>query len=227
MAEPLFKKIRLDTHLLDKQREFYACCMGLPMVSEGSDGFSVQAGATELEFVRAEPGIEPLYHFALNIPENQIGEALAWTSARATVPARSNGEALYDFETWNSHAFYFLDAAGNLLEFIARHSLRNARTEPFTANSVECVSEMGLSTTDVRTTSRALMDNLGIACYPDSGAIPADDFQAVGNEYGLFIVAKVGRIWLGSEKTARPYRSTIWTSKGVPLELGDSHARIC
>jgi catechol 2,3-dioxygenase-like lactoylglutathione lyase family enzyme len=227
MTRPLFERVQLETHRLDAQKEFYACHLGLPLVAEQADRFAVQAGATVLEFVETEPGNEPCYHIAFNIPENQIEVALVWVRERAPIPLKRDGESIYEFETWRAQAFYFFDPAGNLLELIARHTMENASREAFGPGSFLCVSEVGVATEEVRATSIALIEALELKCYPDPSTQPGEDFQALGNENGLFVVARRGRTWLGSDRSAQTFRSKVQTTKSVQLQLTDTHAIIC
>jgi catechol 2,3-dioxygenase-like lactoylglutathione lyase family enzyme len=226
MSNPLFRKVQLETHGLEAQREFYVSRLGLPLANDTRSSFSVLAGETELEFLQNGSGGKPCYHVAFNIPENRIAEALVWTESRTVVPTKPNSEAIYEFESWHSHAFYFCDPAGNLLEFIARHSLDNGTESPFNAESIQCVSEIGIATADVASTSGVLVDALNIALYPEAGAQPSAEFQSVGDENGMFVVAKRGRAWLGSEKSAQQFPLKVWTTRGVKLQLTDTHVVI-
>jgi catechol-2,3-dioxygenase len=220
----LFAKVQLRNNALQALRDFYVGSLGLPLVSEQADRFCVAVGESELEFLAAEPETQPIYHIAFNIPENQIMEALSWTRSRAEILVKSDGSPIYDFATWDAHAFYFSDPAGNLLEMIARHTLSNASDEHFGAASITCVSEVGVATPDVPETVQNLIDQLGIRCYPDPEAPMSEEFQAVGDENGLFVVAKVGRSWLGSDKSAHPVPTKVRTRSGIELEFHATHA---
>lgn len=223
----LFAKVQFQTHALEAEREFYACTLGLPLIADEGRSFSVLVGQSELEFVATDCVVQPIYHIAFNIPENQIEEALDWTRTRANIPVKSDGSPIYDFATWDAHAFYFCDPAGNLLEMIARHTLSNASDEHFGAASITCVSEVGVATPDVPETVQNLIDQLGIHCYPDRAAPVSEEFQAVGDENGLFVVAKVGRSWLGSDKSAQPVPTKVRTRSGIELEFHVTHAETC
>jgi catechol-2,3-dioxygenase len=226
MTTPLFHLIQLQTARLDDQRRFYTETLGFKIVSEDRLSFAVEIGATILKFQEAAVAT-PLYHFALNIPENKIDEALAWTQRRTSIVQKSDGNHVYDFEGWQAHAFYFLDPEGNILEFIARHTLKNSSPKPFDASLVTCVSELGVVTADVAKTSQMLIDQLGWSCYPDANGTPGDEFQAVGSEQALFIVVKRDRVWLGSELRASPFPAEVVVSGSpTPFDLGDTRCRI-
>src|SRR5512134_3915364 len=113
--------LELPTRDLKVQEEFYAGVLELP-VKLISSGLEVQAGKTELLFTPAGPDFEGAYHFAFNIPENQFHASKEWISSRVPLLCDDSGQDEFASENWNSHSIYFKDAAGNVLEFIARHN---------------------------------------------------------------------------------------------------------
>ncbi len=185
------KSLELQTADLEGQRDFYEGVLGLPVRLAGGK-LGVTAGWSQLVFSPAAGTESPLYHFAFNIPENQFDAAMAWTAARTAILADASGERVFPSESWNAHAMYFKDAAGNILEFIARHDLRNAVNEEFDSGQILCVSEIGLGTEDVTGLVRQLGERLGISPFKGEGS---DTFTAVGDDEGLFIVVQRGRIW--------------------------------
>jgi catechol-2,3-dioxygenase len=198
------RELTLQSKDAAAQRAFYHDLLGLPVVEEDSQHVTFQAGHTRLTFEQAASALpNSTYHFAFNIPENQIMQAKDWLIARtplAVAPDNSQQE-IYDFTDWNAHAFYFLDGDGNIVEFIARHNLNNASDVPFSEDSLIGVSEMGLATPDVIRTVADLQHNLGLPVWRGAGS---DMFSAVGDEHGLFIVVKTGRKWLSSDRAALP-----------------------
>jgi catechol-2,3-dioxygenase len=180
--------LKLSTQDLSTQRHFYANVLRLP-VTLTHDTLTVQAGATQLIFVQTQTPV--VYHFAFNIPENQLRNAKAWLNQRAPLAKNAAGVDEYDFTDWNAHAVYFYDPAGNILELIARHTLPNATTVPFNQQQILNVSEIGFATDDVPVTVRIMQTQFGLSSY---GA-GSDTFAAVGDEHGLFIVVKRGREW--------------------------------
>lgn len=193
--------LELETADLDGQRDFYEGVLGLQCSLAGGK-LVVTAGWSELVFGLAASAPAPQYHFAFNIPENQFEAAMAWTAARTAVLADASGEQVFPSESWNADALYFKDAAGNILEFIARHDLSNAVSEDFNSGQILCVSEIGLGAQDVNGLVREFGEQLGLAPFRGEGS---DTFTAVGDDEGLFIVVQRGRIW-------RP-------DSGVPAEL--------
>ncbi len=98
------------------------------------------------------------------------------------------------FEAWNAESVYFADPAGNILEFIAHHPLRNGRPGPFSPEDLLSVSEIGLVVPDTKDALDRLAE-IDLAPFKP----PYDSFAAVGDAYGLFIVVTPGRVWLPTE----------------------------
>nr|WP_144025369.1 hypothetical protein [Paenibacillus rhizosphaerae] len=115
-------------------KEFYANKLGFPVEFQTKDSFTVRVGETALSFVRDDGAVRPHYHYALNIPENQIVEAKEWLLRQGcpllnAAPMEFQGidasEDIAFFRGTNAHAIYFEDPSGNLVELIARHSMKN------------------------------------------------------------------------------------------------------
>ena len=183
-------ELRLKTGDLSNQREYYAHILRLPVIAEKSTWLAIQAGGTKLVF-EYEEGWRGRYHFAFDVPENQFEAAKAWITRRTSLVKLDGTDAYYS-TGWNAHNLYFYDAAGNILEFIARHNQPNASSQPFSERSLLYVSEIGLATDDVAATVDDLCTTLGLEVYVGADS---DSFTAVGGEDGLFIVVKRGRVW--------------------------------
>lgn len=168
-------------------KPFYRDVVGL-----GSDGEAMVAGWTTLRFV-PRPDAKPV-HMAFNVAEHRFADAKARLAERVALVGDE-----YFFEDWNAHACYFRDPAGNLLEFIARHTL------PTETDSLVplCVSEIGVAVPSV---SEWLNAHPDLARYRP----PTDEFATVGDEEGLFIVVREGRPWYPDFQTL---------AHGGPLEV--------
>ncbi|WP_341480091.1 ring-cleaving dioxygenase [Paenibacillus dendrobii] len=197
-----FEEIKLKTAELVTLKQFYQDTLGVPVIAEEDGLFSLRIGDTLLTFEQAAEG-QPFYHYAFNIPENQFKEAKAWLSNRVTLN-REEGEDEADFESWNASAVYFEDPAGNIVELIARHNLNNASGEPFNANSLLCVSEIGIVRDDVRLFVEELQSK-GFPKWREGN----DGFVPVGDEHGLLIVVKKDRRWFFAEKDSEIFPLSI------------------
>lgn len=183
--------LRLHAPELAPIRDYYVGKLGLPVTHESEREISVQVGWTTLSFVVGAVTPRTSYHIAFNIPENQLEAGKAWIEAR--IPIRTHeGRDTYHFESWNADASYFDDPFDNVLEIIARHTLPTASNVPFSTASLLCVSEIGLPTTDVLADAARYCEQLGVRVFADSHY---PEFTAVGDDEGLLILAKRGRIW--------------------------------
>ena len=210
-------KLELQTSNLLKCKDFYTKVLDLVLLSESDTSFSVKAGATELVFHQTEdPSSKPFYHFAFNIPQNMFQEAKAWLQARVEL-SKDDGKEEVHSTNWNSHAVYFDDAVGNILEFIARHQLNNDANGPFSSEHILNVSEIGLPSEDVLKTVAELTRQLNLSTFRE----PSTTFAPVGDEDGLFIVSKFGRVWFMSDKPAHyhPVRVTFTGTQPKTLTL--------
>ncbi len=220
------QKLELLSADLLAQRDFYVNILELP-TELGSSGLLVQAGKTQIFFKQAPSNFEGAYHFAFNIPENQYGSARAWIMSRTALLHDKSGKEDFESKSWNSDSFYFLDAAGNVLELIARHSLQNARQENFNSRQILNVSEIGLPSENVIWLANELCTRLGVSVYKQE--LNAT-FTPVGDENGLLILPVRDRIWMpDSGVPARLLPITVkgmtndreWEIRGYPYEISD------
>jgi hypothetical protein len=177
---------------------------------------TIVAGDTRITFIEDPRAAKPFYHFAFNIPENKIVAAREWQLARSPllpIPDRNRARDLppdiVDYSHWNAHSVFFLDPGGNVVEYIARHDLKNAASGAFTSRDILAVTEIALVVDDVAATTARLRPALAIEHYRGSSA----DFAALGDEEGLVLVMRRGRILnfnpSSQEKAARIYPTTV------------------
>jgi catechol-2,3-dioxygenase len=115
-----------------------------------------------------------------------------------------------DYRHWNAHSIFFLDPAGNVLEYIARHDLKNAADGPFGWTDILYASEIGLVVDDVPRAAEQVASAAALAPY--RGA--SDLFTAMGDEYGLLLVMKRGRV---IDFTSNPHNAVRVYRTGVTL----------
>lgn len=190
------QNLRLYTHKLAEQKQFYTQTLGFAIAEETESFFSIQIGYSKLTFINSE--IDAYYHFALNIPPNQANDALAWLKTEQ-IPIQSwMDNELVDFRSWNAHAMYFYDASGNIVEFIARHNLQRVDADvPFHPNSCLGISEMGMPVDSVNDIFKAINSKIGLVLFSGD----TNRFAAIGDEEGLFIVVdKAKKKWLPNDE---------------------------
>jgi len=226
-----FDRITLHTPQTESVKQFYAEVLRLPVVADDNGRITFAAGATALQFVRDDAIESTLYHVAFNIPENQIESCMEWAQKRFELAVNpGTGRTLVHFPNWNAHSIYFRDPAGNLLEFIARHTLPSASDRRFEMpRDLLCISELGVATADVARIDAELTQRLGLARYnpPADGKLP-NDFRAMGDENGLFIVVRRNRRWFMTDQGASAFPAEVQIScnRAAEFELSDTLCRV-
>ncbi|MEO8512062.1 MAG: hypothetical protein ABI543_00750 [Ignavibacteria bacterium] len=196
-------ELQLFANSIKDLRTFYSDVLGLTVSELDISKIKIKVGTTDLVFIQ-DKNTTPYYHFAINIPENQINEAIEWLKPKVSL-IESDDSPLIDFPNWNAHSVYFYDPAGNIVELIARHDLDNSTTEPFSGKSFLNISEIGMPVEDVKAIHDKLSEKFGQNLW--SGNL--DTFSAIGDQNGLFIVVTTHRNWYPTEKPCNIYPLTI------------------
>lgn len=196
---------------LAKMKSFYHELLGLPLIEEKAAEFTFAGGQTPITFASAQPehGV-PFYHVAFNIPENKTRSAHDWQKPRTPLDRLNANlrdpdfpEDVVHFRHWNAHSIFFWDPAGNLIEYIARHDLKNGAAGAFSAKDILYASEIAFISEDVTNTALEMRKALELEQYRGGD----DRFRALGDEHGLLLVIIRGRRW-GYEKKAPPPASS-------------------
>ena len=187
------QELALDTRHLAPQKAFYNVTLGLPLVAETTDSFTVQAGTTRLHFQQTAQDV--LYHLAFTIPHQRFHEAKRWIQNRVPL-LRKNGEDELFFSGLNARSFYFCDPAGNILEYIVHYHLSHETEEVGGPAFVLHVSEIGLPVEDVPAFADLLRQQFSITPY---GGAVSEYFAFLGDIFGQLVVVKAGRPWLPTE----------------------------
>lgn len=207
------ERLELLTTDLAALHDFYNGPFGLPVLAATEEYLELQVGESRLRFTKARTDWSGCYHFAFNIPENQFAAAKAWLTERVALAADASGRDTFDSEDWNADILYFFDPAGNIGELIARHTLECASEAPFGSHSLLSVSEIGVAVPDVASAVSDLTGQLGIATYGET----SDTFSPIGDEQGLFIIVRAGRIWFpdtGIVAAPLPLIATVRNGRG-------------
>lgn len=220
--QPLIHSLQLLTAApLSEMKEFYHDKLGLTVLDEQPDRLTIAGGKTPITFVSAtsEQG-NPWYHVAFNVPENKLRESREWLLQRSPIipaPVESRDPDYPDdvrhFAHWNSHAFFFWDPAGNLLEFIARHDLKShdvktSAVRDFTTQDIHYASEIGFVVDEQAETARHIHEAFGLQEYPKK----SEPWWAMGDECGLLLCVPK-RIW--GEYTDNPKRFAVYPTEAV------------
>jgi catechol 2,3-dioxygenase-like lactoylglutathione lyase family enzyme len=211
----------LDLELLTDDIEgtevFYTHNLGLNIVSKGKDYISFSAGQTTLMFIKSE-NVKPVYHFAFNIPNNQLGNAVKWSSSKLLLLEIEENNCIVNFDSWNAKSVYFYDNNGNILEFIARFDLDNASNTAFSSNSIVSISEIGLVSPEPVTIGKQMMQDYNLD-YFEKGA-KSKQFATLGDDNGLLIIVENKRKWYPTQIEAASYLTK------VRIEVGGIESEI-
>ena len=224
----------VTTASLEGLKKFYTSLIGLPVVSEQADRFMIRAGETTISFIKTNVKEAPFYHFAFNIPENKILKAREWQLKRTALsgsPSQLIDPAypkdIRHFQHWNAHSVFFWDPAGNLVEYIARHDLKNRTDGEFSSRDLLCASEIAFIVNDTETIADEIKSSFGLNQYRGGD----ENFRAIGDENGLLLVIKKGRVWEShtnisripnTSKTAvtiKAVKNQKWVPKNYPFEI--------
>lgn len=184
--------LQLDTRKLDELTHFYGDVLGFTVRISTDQRMSIQVGTTSLSFNSASTASASTYHFAFDVPEDQLDDAKAWLEPKVEPINDESGNDTFHFEDWDAHSLYFYDPGGNIVELIARHALPNASGVPFSAASIVNVSEIGVVVDDVESQVVELQKATGVIPYRQA---VHPEFTPLGDEAGLLIMVKRNRGW--------------------------------
>lgn len=209
--------IQIQTNDIQKITAFYQNTLELSIIKSDSKTVSFQAGNSILKFVE-DPQFDSIYHFAFNIPENKLDEAIEWCKNKIDLVFIEDQKVITNFENWNANAVYFYDNNGNLLEFIARHDLDNAQTEIFTSKSILNISEIGIVNENPLELGKQLIEKHGLEFFDknDNSAL----FSAIGDDEGLLIIVKPNRNWYPTQTPSKSNKTEVRIeNNGTSIEL--------
>ncbi|WP_373231347.1 VOC family protein [Cohnella sp.] len=165
------KEIKLLTNNIDAVRDFYNKILDLPIITGSNSFVTFQVGKSQLTFNKTETIIEPYYHFAFNITEYKVLEAINWINRKGIIINKVNNNDLVYSQTWNSDSIYFYDSVGNIVEFIARHNQKNQISNEFNYWDLINISEIGLPARDVNTLSNIIQEQYKEQVYLSSDSL--------------------------------------------------------
>ncbi|MFH6996656.1 VOC family protein [Flavobacterium sp. FlaQc-57] len=211
------EQIQIQTSDIQKTISFYQDILELSIIEKQLDSVTIQAGNSTLKFI-ANTSFDSIYHFAFNIPENKLNEAIEWCKNKIDLIFIEDQKIITNFENWNANAVYFYDNNGNLLEFIARHDLNNAQTEKFSSKSILNISEIGIVNENPLALGKELIakHNLEFFSKNDNSEV----FAALGDDEGLLIMVKPNRNWYPTKTPSESNRTEVRIeNNGRKIEL--------
>ncbi|MFA9193103.1 VOC family protein [Flavobacterium sp. FBOR7N2.3] len=209
--------LQLQTNNLKNTARFYQEILGLSIVENNSESISIQVGNSILKFIENN-NFNSIYHFAFNIPNNKLEEAITWLKNKIDLLVIEDKNVIARFENWNANAVYFYDNNGNLLEFIARHDLDNNQLAPFDSKSILNISEIGIVNETPLELANQLIEKHGLDFFAKNPN--SELFSAVGNDEGLLIIVKPNRNWYPTQIPAASNKITVKIeNNGTLIEL--------
>lgn len=209
--------IQIQTQDIQKTAAFYTTVLGLPIIEKTATSISIQAGDSVLKFVN-DPEFESIYHFAFNIPNNKLDEAIQWCKDKVDLIFIKDQNVITNFENWNANAVYFYDNNRNLLEFIVRHDLNNAQTETFTSKSILNISEIGIVNENPLALGKELIAEHDLEFFSKNDN--SELFAAVGDDEGLLIMVKPNRNWYPTQTPSESNKTEVKiVNNGTQIEL--------
>ena len=198
-------EVSLLSNNIRATRSFYGEVLKLPVSSHHAENVSIIAGKTTLIFNYVED-IEPVYHFAFNIPASQLNNVINYLQARLEImPADDKGGLIADFKSWNARSVYFNDNNGNILECVARYDLDELNSDAQTGSFILNISEIGVVIGNVSEAEK-LLHGSGIPLY--SKGPQQEDFSVLGDDNGLIILKDKNRGWMPNNLLPKPFDLT-------------------
>ncbi|MEP6806926.1 MAG: VOC family protein [Flavobacterium sp.] len=211
------KHIQIQTNNIQNTINFYQEILELPIIEKSENHVTIQAGNSILKFIENSQ-FDSIYHFAFNIPENKLDEAIKWFKSKVDLIFIEDQKVITNFENWNANAIYFYDNNGNLLEFIARHVLYNAQKEAFSSKAILNISEIGIVNEKPLELGNQLIEKHGLEFFSKNAN--SKFFAAIGDDEGLLIMVQPGRNWYPTQTPSKSNKTEIRIeNNGTEIEL--------
>ena len=210
----------------EKTKQFYITHLAFPFTSEDENSFTFKVGQTTVTFRKALEGDTPFYHFAFNVHSNQFDEAKAWVKSKVPLSIDEGEDEVY-FDNINAKSIYFEDPAGNIVEFICRLSDATASDEPFSAASLQKMSEMSLVVRN-KLEASSLLQDVGIFNRSDEEILPTGlTFIGDRADATYLLLVNEGRTWYFSTKPSVSYPLSITLTNGALISIDDNRQLHC
>ncbi len=194
------KHLTLDCANLQEQKYYYTKKFAFDVVDESEESITLRLGSSMLTF--SENRLKKsYYHFALNIPYDAVNKAMRWLEKKVDIIETAEGK-IQDFPNWKARSVYFLDPAGNVVEFIGRERVEaNSRTV-FNEKDIINISEVGVPVFQVSEAFKIISQESGLPKFD----CDASTFCASGDDEGLFIIVdKAEKTWFPTDEAAKAY----------------------
>ena len=197
------QELTLLTNNLSETKNFYEHTIGFQKITETETSISFAVGTSKLIFELTEKNQNPKYHFAFNIPTNALNDAINWTLQRTSLIQTENS-LITDFENWKAQAIYFFDNNRNILEFICRTDLNNPTDKSFSVETILSINEIGLVVDQPLQIGNEIIEKTKMEYFAKGPK--REDFVAIGNDNGLFVISNPNRNWYPTQEKAEKWK---------------------
>ncbi|MFG6149268.1 glyoxalase [Halobacillus sp. B23F22_1] len=209
-----FKEVKLHTNKFDELHTFYSAVLGFPIEEKSKTHITLKAGKSRLTFVRSDQS--SFYHFAFNLAVDHFDEAKKMIKQLVKLNEEDGNDEIY-FSYSNARAFYFLDPAGNVVEFIERRNYSEKIKGGFSVQKILDIGEVSFTSKCVNEHASQLI-KAGISVR-DGDHLEEDQLNFMGEQGRYLLVGPPGRKWLFSHQNAESHPLHIHCASGLVLEL--------
>ena len=207
-------------------KQFYKTTLNFPLTSEEHNSFTIKVGKTTITFTKAPVEEKPFYHFAFDVPSNQFEEAKAWTKGKVELSQGQGDDEVY-FAFIDAKSIYFEDPAGNIVEFICRFSDAAQSDEPFTASSLQKMSEMSIVVSDKLKAVASLHDVSIFERNREEISAKGLSFMGEHGDATYLLLVNEGRTWFFSNKKSTAFPVEITLHHGVSVKVNEELKLVC
>lgn len=199
-------ELTIRTNNLSETENFYSTTLGFKMIEKTQKLISFLVGDSTLIFENSNQGENPKYHFAFNIPFNKLEESMAWISRKIPMMETDEGYVVH-FDNWKAKSIYFYDNNQNILEFICREDLKNSSENEFTTESILNINEVGIVAEKPLELADEIIQKAKIDFF--SKGPKREDFVALGDDEGLFVISNPDRNWFPTKDLAEKQKTKV------------------
>lgn len=199
--------LRVDNIHYNSNRIFWTEVLGFPLLDQTSGSYTIGIGESKLTFRPKNTTNAPIYSFSISIPQNQVEKALDWlkneggkypdgpTEPVTIIKDEITGAEIINKPLYNANSVFFNDAAGNVIELIARNNIDNAIEGDFSRESFLKISEAPIVTKQVRECEELLDEEFGLKAFPRT----TSGYRPVGGSDGVLLLVIPGRPWIPTQ----------------------------
>ena len=195
-------ELELQTNNLKLTEKFYSEVLELEINDKNPNSVAFIVGQSILRFTEHNDKSRK-YHFAFNIPNNKLEDAIKWISTRSELIKNSEDSIITRFDNWNAESIYFYDNNKNILEFISRYDLENPSNKFFDSKLIQSISEIGVVTDKPLVLAEKLIKEENLDYFKKGPK--REDFTALGDDNGLIVISNPNRNWYPTNNRAEKH----------------------